>query len=156
MALRQSEAEMEIRPYSEADKTAVIALWREIFPDAPPWNDPEADIHRKLRVQRELFLVATLRSELVGTAMAGYDGHRGWVYYVAVSPRHRRKGIGRNLMSTLEGRLTQMGCSKVNLQVRGSNREVVRFYQRLGYQVEDRISMGKPLRGSGIRTDIQL
>lgn len=123
-----------------------MALWRQVFPDSPPWNHPETDIRRKLSVQRELFLVAVLESELVGTtAMAGFDGHRGWVYYVAVSPRHRRQGIGRALLERVEEGLVKLGCSKLNLQVRDSNAEVVSFYKRLGYEVEDRVSMSKRL-----------
>lgn len=136
---------MEVRSYSESDEAAVAALWREVFPDAPAWNHPETDIRRKLAVQRELFLVATIEGQVVGTAMGGYDGHRGWVYYVVVSPQHRRQRIGTALMREVERRLARLGCSKVNLQVRASNHEVVAFYQRLGYAVEDRVSMGKHL-----------
>jgi ribosomal protein S18 acetylase RimI-like enzyme len=139
---------MKIRPYRESDEAAVTALWREVFPKAPAWNVPEDDIRRKLTVQRELFLVAAVGSEIVGTTMAGYDGHRGWVYYVVVSPRHRRQGIGTALMKRAEEALAQLGCPKVNLQVRASNEQVVAFYNTLGYQVEERVSMGKRLKGS--------
>ena len=136
---------IQIRPYSELDEAAVAELWRQVFPGSPSWNHPETDIQRKLSVQRELFLVAALGSEIVGTAMAGYDGHRGWVYYVAVNPRHRRQGIGTALMNNVEQRLASLGCPKLNLQVRASNHEVVSFYENLGYEVEERISMGKRL-----------
>lgn len=125
----------------------MVDLWRQVFPDAPPWNRPETDIRRKLSVQRELFLVAAIGSELVGTAMAGYDGHRGWVYYLAVSFQHRRKGIGKALMQQAEEDLVRMGCPKLNLQVRASNHEVISFYKHLGYQVEERVSMSKRLEG---------
>lgn len=138
---------MAIRPYRQLDGPAVAALWREVFPDSPSWNHPETDIRRKLVVQRELFLVAVNRTELLGTAMAGYDGHRGWVYYVAVSPRHRRQGIGTALMRSVEERLAALGCPKLNLQIRASNEDVISFYQSLGYDVEDRVSMGKRLAG---------
>lgn len=138
---------MRIRSYSESDEASVAHLWREVFPSSPSWNHPETDIQRKLAIQRELFLVAMTDSELVGTAMAGYDGHRGWVYYVAVSPRHRRQGIGTALMGEVEQRLVDMGCPKLNLQVRATNQEVVAFYRTLGYEVEERISMGKRLAG---------
>ncbi len=138
---------MRIRSYAESDEVSVAQLWREVFPGSPSWNHPETDIQRKLTVQRELFLVATIDSELVGTAMAGYDGHRGWVYYVAVSPRRRRRGIGTALMREVEHRLASMGCPKLNLQVRATNPEVVAFYRKLGYDVEERISMGKRLKG---------
>lgn len=137
---------VKIRSYLESDEVEVAALWREVFPHAPAWNQPELDIQRKLAVQRELFLVATLNDEVVGTAMGGYDGHRGWVYYVAVSPRHRRRGIGTALMRGVEEGLARLGCPKLNLQVRTSNHEVVAFYEQLGYQVEERVSMGKRLR----------
>ena len=136
---------MEIRSYSESDEAAVAGLWREVFPDAPSWNHPETDIRRKLAVQRELFLVAVVDGQLVGTAMGGYDGHRGWVYYVVVSPRQRRQGIGTALMGEVERRLAGLGCPKVNLQVRATNHEVVAFYQGLGYAVEERVSLGKRL-----------
>ena len=136
---------MEIRSYSVKDEAAVAGLWREVFPDAPAWNSPEADIKRKLAVQRELFLVASIGSELVGTAMAGFDGHRGWVHLVAVSSTHRRKKIGTALMKRVETELMLLGCTKLNLQVRASNHEVVSFYERLGYFVEERVSMGKLL-----------
>ncbi len=136
---------MEIRSYLESDEADVSALWREVFSDAPAWNHPETDIKRKLSVQRELFLVATSGGELAGTAMAGYDGHRGWVYCVAVSPRCRRQGIGTTLMREVEERLGRLGCPKLNLQVRASNQEAVAFYKKLGYDVEQRISMGKRL-----------
>jgi ribosomal protein S18 acetylase RimI-like enzyme len=138
---------LEIRPYRDADEQAVAALWRQVFPGAPSWNHPESDIRRKLQVQPELFLVAVLSGAVVGTAMAGFDGHRGWVYYLAVSPEHRRQGIGRKLMRRVEHDLVGIGCHKLNLQVRASNAQVVSFYKSLGYDVEDRVSMGKRLEG---------
>jgi ribosomal protein S18 acetylase RimI-like enzyme len=98
-----------------------------------------------MRVQPELFLVALEGSRLVGTAMSGFDGHRGWVYYLAVLPEHRRRGVGRALMRRVEAELATRGCPKINLQVRSTNRQAVSFYRHLGYQVEDRISMGKRL-----------
>jgi ribosomal protein S18 acetylase RimI-like enzyme len=140
-----------VRPYDEADEAAVVALWREVFPDSPPWNDPARDIERKLSVQPELFFIARQGGELAGTAMCGYDGHRGWVYYVAVSPRHRRLGVGSQLMSRVEDELRRLGCAKLNLQVRFGNDDAVAFYRSLGYDVEDRVSMGKRLAGDGGR-----
>jgi ribosomal protein S18 acetylase RimI-like enzyme len=135
--------DVEIRPYSEADETAVVALWREVFPDSPPWNRPQADIRRKLAIQAEFFYVAAIGSEVVGTAMSGFDGHRGWIYYLAVDPRYRRQGIGTALMQRVERSLQSMGCPKLNLQVRSTNQRVVSFYRKLGYHVERRISMSK-------------
>lgn len=136
---------MIIRPIEDSDSDAVAALWREVFPHNPFWNIPEKDIAKKLEVQRELFFVAEIEEEIVGTAMAGYDGHRGWVYYVAVSPNHRREGIGEALMNRVEDELKKIGCIKLNLQVRSSNTGVVEFYKKIGYGVEDHVSMGKLL-----------
>jgi ribosomal protein S18 acetylase RimI-like enzyme len=137
---------MVIRPYEEADEPQVIALWREAFPDAPPWNDPIADINRKLGAQRELFYVAADERGVAGTAMGGWDGHRGWVYYVAVRDDLRRRGIGAALMAHIERALWKLGCEKLNLQVRSSNAAVVSFYEKLGYAVEERVSMGKVMQ----------
>ena len=103
---------MEIRPYLESDEAAVAALWREAFPDAPAHNKPQDDIRRKLAVQRELVLVALAGDELVGSAMAGYDGHRGWVYYVAVRRSHRRRGVGAALMRKVEEGLAQLDAGQ--------------------------------------------
>jgi hypothetical protein len=138
-------AAIRIRPFAETDETAVIALWREAFPYDPPHRDPAHDIRRKTAYQPELFFVAELDRAVVGTAMAGYDGQRGWVYLVAVSGDHRRRGIGRALMRHVEDTLSSLGCPKLNLQIRGDNAEVVSFYQSLGYQIEERTSMGKLL-----------
>jgi ribosomal protein S18 acetylase RimI-like enzyme len=134
-----------IRPYEETDEAAVVDLWQEVFPDAPACNDPVSDIRLKLTVQPELFFIAMKDRQLVGTAMAGYDGHRGWVYYVVVSRNHRRQGIGSALMGHSEEALREKGCPKLNLQVRASNHEVVAFYRQLGYEIEERVSMAKRL-----------
>ena len=136
---------LNIRPYQEEDEAAVSRLWQQCFPDAPPHNRPAEDIRRKLAVQRELFLVAVFDEQLVGTAMAGYDGHRGWVYYVAVSPQSRRRGVGAALMKRVEEELAHLGCPKLNLQIRADNTAVLAFYMSLGYLVEERVSMGKRL-----------
>jgi ribosomal protein S18 acetylase RimI-like enzyme len=134
-----------IRPYQDADEPAVIALWNEVLPDSAPHNDPATIIRKKLAVERDLFFVAVVESAVVGTVMGGYDGHRGWVYAVAVSPAHRRHGVGSALVRHLESALAERGCLKVNLQVRASNAGVVAFYERLGYGAEERVSMGKRL-----------
>ena len=137
---------MEIRPYSESDEQEVAALWREAFPDASAWNLPEQDIRYKLAVQRDLFVVAIEDSKVVGTTMGGYDGHRGWIYYVAVDPAWRKRGVGSALMRDVERRLREIGCPKANLQVRPGDLETTAFYERLGYEVEERVSMGKLLK----------
>jgi ribosomal protein S18 acetylase RimI-like enzyme len=138
-------SELRIRPFCEADEPSVVALWTEVFAGDPPRNEPRAVIDRKLRVQRELFLVGELQGEVVGTVIAGYDGYRGWVYHLAVAPRCRRRGFGRELMREAEARLLALGCPKLNLQVRSSNAGVIEFYRRLGYSIEDRASLGKIL-----------
>jgi ribosomal protein S18 acetylase RimI-like enzyme len=136
---------MIIRTFREADSAAVAALWATVFPDDPPHNAPAIVIPKKLAVQPELFFVAEDEGWIAGTVMAGYDGHRGWLYTVAVDPALRRRGVGTALVRHAEAALQALGCPKVNLQVRASNAEVVAFYRTLGYDVEERISMGKRL-----------
>ena len=133
----------EVRPYRSSDEPAVVALWRAVFPDDPPHHDPAASIQLKVSVQPELFFVATRGGDLVGTIMAGFDGHRGWIYRVAVSQEHQRQGIGTALMRHAEAELIARGAPKINLQVRATNEQVVDFYRSLGYVVEERVSMGK-------------
>ena len=116
-----------------------------MFPDAPPHNNPARDIRTKREVQPELFLVAVVEELIVGTAMAGFDGHRGWVYYLGVDPDFQRRGIGTALMKRVESRLLGLGCPKLNLQIRSNNDEVQAFYESLGYFLEDRLSMGKKI-----------
>ena len=132
-----------IRPFRETDQENVIILWEKVFPDAPLHNNPARDIRTKREVQPELFLVALLEDQIVGTVMAGFDGHRGWVYYLGVDPDYQRQGIGTSLMKRVESCLMGMGCPKLNLQIRAHNTEVQRFYESLGYYAEDRLSMGK-------------
>jgi ribosomal protein S18 acetylase RimI-like enzyme len=133
---------MEIRPFAPADKLAVISLWDRCGL-LRPWNDPEQDIQLKLTLQPEHFLVATEAGLIIGTAMAGFDGHRGTVYYLAVDPDHQSQGVGRAIMNEVERRLTEMGCPKLNILIRTSNLVVKEFYQKLGYQLDDVICMGK-------------
>lgn len=139
-----SEADGSIRVYEKADEPQIIALWLACDLTRP-WNDPRKDIARKLAIQPELFAVAESRGELVGSVMVGYEGHRGWINYLAVSPKHRREGLGRALMAWAEARLLERGCPKVNLQVRGSNTSVLAFYDSLGYGRDDVVGLGKRL-----------
>ncbi len=136
---------IDIRSYHPDDEPSVIQLWKTVFPDAPPRNDPRKDINTKSKLQPDLFLVALTGNLLVGTAMAGFDGHRGWIYYLAVAPDYQRQGIGTAIMQKVEESLTQLGCPKLNLQIRADNVEVHAFYERQGYETEQRISMGKEL-----------
>jgi ribosomal protein S18 acetylase RimI-like enzyme len=139
---------MEIRPFHESDRDAVIPLWKDVFAYPAPHNDPAKVIRDKLAFQRDLFLVAILDGAVVGTVMGGYDGHRGWIYSLAVNPEVRRQGIGTALMKHVEEVLAKRGCPKVNLQLLASNAETVAFYRRLGYFVEERVSMGKLLESA--------
>ena len=134
-----------IEAYRSEHFDGVRALWEEAFPNNPPRNRAEFAIPAKLAVQPELLLVALDGGAVVGTAMAGYDGHRGWLYSIAVKQSHRRVGIGTLLIREAERRLAQLGCAKVNLQVRAENAAVAAFYRNLGYEVEERVSMGKRL-----------
>jgi len=134
----------QIRVFTESDTDAVVALWRTCGL-LRPWNDPHRDIARKLTVQPDLFLVAVDGDEIVATGMAGFEGHRGWVNYLAVAPERQGSGLGRLLMTELETRLAALGCPKVNLQVRTGNEDVLAFYRALGYGVDDVVSLGKRL-----------
>ena len=136
---------MEIRKYEDKDEESVVALWREVLADSAPHNDPTTSIQQKVAVDRDLLLVCILDESVVGTVMGGYDGHRGWVYSVAVKPEYQRQGLATALIRQLEKELVDRGCLKVNLQVRASNKKIVAFYERFGYKVEERISMGKRL-----------
>lgn len=122
----------------------MVALWRDCGL-VVPWNDPHEDVARKLRIQPELFLVAGAEDTLVGSVMAGYEGHRGWLNYLAVAPAWRRRGLARELVVEAERRLRALGCPKINLQIRSANREVIAFYEAIGFSVEDIVSMGKRL-----------
>ena len=135
---------MKIRTFESDDAAAVIELWRRCDLTRP-WNDPWRDIERKVAVSDDLFLVGTIADVVVATGMAGYDGHRGWVNYLAVDPDRRSAGLGRAMMDEVEIRLRALGCPKINLQVRTSNPAAIAFYERLGFAVDDAVSLGKRL-----------
>ena len=137
--------DITIRPYGSQDHSQVVSLWNEVFPDDPPWNEPAAVIRRKLTVQPELFLVGLVNGRVVATVIAGFDGVRGWIHHLAVQSAYRRRGIARSLMEAAEESLAKLGCPKVNLQVRAANTAVISFYRALGYDVEERASLGKRL-----------
>lgn len=136
----------EIVRYQSEHFDAVEALWKDAFPNDAAWNAAAVAIPEKIRFQPDLMLVALEDSVIVGSVMAGYDGHRGWISRIAVLRSHYKRGIGEALISAAEERLAAIGCIKVNLQVVDSNSVVVGFYQRAGYNVEKRISMSKILR----------
>ncbi|MCA9014725.1 MAG: GNAT family acetyltransferase [Planctomycetaceae bacterium] len=135
---------MEIREFEIRDQDAVIKLWEECNL-VVAWNDPLKDIQRKLKVDPDLFLVGELSGSIVATVMGGYEGHRGWINYLAVSPSHQRKGFGRKIMELVELRIKEKGCPKINLQVRESNKEVIAFYEAIGYGNDRVIGLGKRL-----------
>jgi len=139
---------VEIRSFKSDDEESVIALWRRCDL-IRPWNDPHRDIERKLRVRPEWFLVGILDGEIVATVMAGYEGHRGWLNYLAVTPEFQRRGFARTIVVEAERLLLEAGCPKINLQIRTSNHGVIEFYRRLGYSVDDVVSMGKRLEHDG-------
>jgi ribosomal protein S18 acetylase RimI-like enzyme len=136
--------EFVIRPYNTGDESGVIDLWQRCKLTRPQ-NNPKLDIERKLKVNPELFLVGLIEREIIATAMGGYEGHRGWINYLAVDPRFRRHGLGRKMMDTIQSKLSTFGCPKINLQVREDNLEAVNFYKAIGYAQEPVLSMGKRL-----------
>jgi ribosomal protein S18 acetylase RimI-like enzyme len=135
---------MRIRRFEKRDRKAVISLWRRCGL-LVPWNHPDLDIDRKLRVQGELFIVGEADGKIVATAMGGYEGHRGWVNYLAVDPEMRYRGLGRLMMERIEEGLREKGCPKVNLQIRETNLDVIRFYEKIGYTSDHVIGFGKRL-----------
>ena len=135
---------MNIRAFQEKDTEEVIRLWTDCGLTVP-WNNSNKDIQRKLAIQPELFLVGCMERLIIASVMAGYDGHRGWIYYLAVHPDHQHSGFGREIMMEAEKLLLNMGCSKINLQVRSSNKSVIEFYQSIGYTRDEVISLGKRL-----------
>jgi ribosomal protein S18 acetylase RimI-like enzyme len=135
-----------LRDYDDTrDRDAVVSLWRRVFGYDTAHNDPALAITRKLAVADGLLFVAEDKGTVVGTAMAGYDGHRGWLYSVAVAPERQRSGLGTHLVRHAEQALAARGCMKINLQLLASNQATAAFYRGLGYAVEPRISMGKVL-----------
>ena len=137
-------ADFQVRQYSEGDKTAVIELWYRCNL-VRPWNDPKMEIERKLKVNPELFLVGLVDNRIVATVMGGYEGHRGWINYLAVDPEFQRKGLGQRIMKIIEARLLALGCPKINLQIRTDNLSAAAFYESMGYKTDYVISMGKRL-----------
>jgi ribosomal protein S18 acetylase RimI-like enzyme len=134
-----------VRPFQEPDTDAVVALWQQCGL-TKPWNDPYEDIALKVAFQRELFLVGIVADRVVATVMAGYEGHRGWINYLGVAPDCQRQGIGSRIMMEAERALRELGCVKINLQVRETNRAVIAFYEQLGFSNDHVLGMGKRLK----------
>jgi ribosomal protein S18 acetylase RimI-like enzyme len=135
---------MEITEYKSEYESAVIRLW-ENCDLTRPWNNPRLDIERKMKVNPELFLVGLVDGMVIASAMGGYEGHRGWVNYLAVEPEYRRQGLAKLMMEAIEERLINMGCPKINVQVRSDNTDALQFYDKIGYNTEEIISLGKRL-----------
>ena len=135
---------MEIEEYREKYGVQVIELWLKCKLVVPS-NNPRRDIERKLEVDRDLFLVGRIQGKIVATVMGGYEGHRGWINYLAVDPEYRNNGYGRLIMRAVEKRIRAKGCPKINLQVRNSNDTVIKFYKSLGYADDHVIGLGKRL-----------
>ena len=135
---------MNIKPYHPDNQQAVINLWQTCNL-VVAWNDPVKDIQRKMLVDPDLFLIGELSKDIVATVMGGYEGHRGWINYLAVSPEHQRKGFARAMMQQVEVLIRQKGSPKINLQVRSNNIDVIQFYQAIGYDIENAVGLGKRL-----------
>ena len=135
---------LSIVQYADLEhRQAVIDLWQDVFGYATAHNKPELVIDKKVAFGDGLFFVATVDGKVIGSIMAGYDGHRGWIYSLAVSPAHRRQQVGSKLVRFAEATLARMGCMKLNLQILEGNESVAEFYVALGFSVEQRVSMGR-------------
>ena len=135
---------LQLRPFQAADAPAVIALWQRCGLTHPK-NNPAKDILRKSTVRPDLFIVGLIDETIVASVMVGYEGHRGWINYLAVDPAHQRRGHGETLMREAERLLRAEGCPKINLQVRSTNRGVLTFYKKIGFSPDDVVSLGKRL-----------
>ncbi len=136
---------MKVRVYRSTDQSEIVNLWK-CCNLVVPWNDPNKDIQRKLLKDPDLFLVGEVEGAIVASVIGGYDGHRGWINYLAVHPDQRKKGYGKKIMLKVESYLEKKGCPKINLQIRESNTEVILFYRSLGYEVDPVVSMGKRIQ----------
>ena len=134
MSIEQAEG-FSIDRYQDGDESAMIELWRECGL-VVPWNNPLADIARKMADSPELFFTGRIGGKLVASCMAGYDGHRGWIYYLAVTGPQQRKGLAAKLVAHVEAQLIALGCPKLELMVRDTNREVIAFYEAIGFNLD--------------------
>jgi len=137
---------LEIKTFDNKEhRNEVIDIWTSIFGYKDPRNNPSLVIDNKLAVNDNLFFIAMENGKIVGTIMAGYDGHRGWIYSLAVIPKKRKTNIGTKLLKHTENELKKLGCVKINLQIYKNNEIVKEFYLKNGYDIEERISMGKEI-----------
>jgi ribosomal protein S18 acetylase RimI-like enzyme len=142
------EPGLRIVPYRPEYEHAVVQLWHDCNLTRP-WNDPARDIRRMMTVYPDLFLIGLLGDRVITTVMGGYDGHRGWLYYLGVAPDHRHRGYARLMVDAVTVKLKALGCPKINIQVRGDNTAALGFYEKLGYTTEDRVSIAKRLVEDG-------
>ena len=137
----------QIKEYNDKlHRGQVIELWRKAFGYSTARNAPALVIDKKLAIDDGLLFVGTRNGDVIGTVMAGYDGHRGWIYSLSVLSLYRKQGIGSALLSHAEHKLSSLGCTKINLQVLEGNEAAEKLYISNGYSVEKRISMGKELK----------
>ena len=141
---QQGMNKTKFRKFRKSDSEAVIDLWKKCKLIVP-WNDPIKDINRKLSIKDNLFIIGEINKNIIASAMAGYDGHRGYIYYLAVLPEYQNKGIGSSLLSIIEKKLLQLGCPKINLFVRNTNIRVKTFYKINNYEFQDSQIYGKRL-----------
>ncbi len=134
---------IQLRPFTPSDQTSLIDLWNNVFPNPRAHNLPQRIIAEKCAVQAGLLLLAVQNDRVIGSIIAGYDGHRGWLNLVAVLPEYQRQGVGKQLVEYAFEKLSAAGCSKVNIQIREGNEAVITFYQRMGFAIEPRVSMGR-------------
>jgi ribosomal protein S18 acetylase RimI-like enzyme len=132
---------MRLRPFNISDEAAIVSLWRDCGL-VVPHNDPHKDIARKLAVNPELFIVGEICGRVMASCMAGYEGHRGWINYLAVAPEFQRRGYASQIMSEVERMLRELGCPKINLQIRATNSSVIAFYESLGFSEDKALSFG--------------
>jgi len=132
---------MHLRPFKKSDELAVVSLWQDCGLIVPH-NNPHKDIARKLAVNPELFIVGEVAGVVIGSCMIGYEGHRGWINYLAVHPEYQRTGFAKQLMSEAERLLRELGCPKINLQIRSTNASVIAFYESLGFVEDNARSFG--------------
>ncbi len=139
-----NENDLLIRQFDGLDEAAVIDLWQRCDL-LRAWNNPKKDIARKMQINPELFLLGLIEERIVASVMGGYEGHRGWINYLAVDPDYRHRGLARQITAAVEEKIISMGCPKINLQIRADNLQAIRFYESIGYKKDAVVSMGKRL-----------
>lgn len=144
VSMKINSTKFIIRPHEKKDEEAVINLWQKCNLIVPQ-NDPHIDIKKKIEFQPELFFIGTLQDEVIASIMVGYEGHRGWINYMAVLPKYQNRGFGGLLIEHATVELKKLGCQKVNLQVREKNNKVIDFYKKHGFIDDHVISLSKRL-----------